>query len=522
VTETFDYIVVGAGTAGCVVAGRLSERGASVLLLEMGPSDTERKVANIIAKPGNVLKAIWDLAISRRYMTIPQPGLSSRAMMVHRGVVRGGCSSVHGMVYVRGNARDYDIWSKLGNEGWGYRDVLPYFKKSENYAGGASTYHGAGGPLDVRDQPTPSPAAEAFIDSAASLGFRASSATWDFNGAQQEDAAGLYQVNVTPDGRRASAAVAFLDGPARQGSLTTRMHACVKRICFEGTRAIGVECLEGRSTKIYRAEREVIVSCGAFESPKLLMLSGIGPADHLQKHEIEPVSPLPGVGQNLHDHMQILIYHMAHKRVGVSEFTAEAGLFVRSSPGAETPDLQFHVLAGMIGLAEDPRPRPNFLMCPVLCQPKSRGTVSLASADPSSAPLIDPQFLAKDDDVNVLLHGLDLMEDLALAGALGKLIDPTAVPFAVPDPLKPTEYLPLPSRAARAAFVRATAVTVWHPVGTCKMGTDEREAVVDPKLRVYGVQGLRVADASIMPRITSGNTNAACFMIGEACAAAIP
>jgi choline dehydrogenase len=519
--QTFDYIVVGAGTAGCVVAGRLSERGASVLLLEMGPSDTEGKVAKTIARPANVLKAIWDESISRRYVTIPQPGLSSRTMMVHRGVVRGGCSSVHGMVYLRGNAIDYDLWYKAGNDGWSYKDVLPYFRKSENYTGGASTYHGVGGPLDVRDQPTPSPAALAFIDSAASLGFRASSPTWDFNGAQQENAAGLYQVNVTPDGRRASAAVAFLDGLARTGSLTTRTHACVKRICFEGTRAIGVECLEGRSTKIYRAEREVIVSCGAFESPKLLMLSGIGPADHLRHFEIEPVSDLPGVGQNLHDHMQILVYHMAHHKVGVSEFTAEAGLFVKTSSAVDTPDLQYHVLAGMIGLAEDPRPRPNFLMCPVLIQPQSRGTVSLASADPRSAPLIDPRFLAENADVKVLLHGLDLMEDLALAGKLGALIDPTAVPFAVPDPLKPTEYLPLPSRAARAAFVRATAVTVWHPVGTCKMGQD-KTAVVDSKLRVYGVEGLRVADASIMPRITSGNTNAACFMIGEACAAAIP
>jgi choline dehydrogenase len=212
---------------------------------------------------------------------------------------------------------------------------------------------------------------------------------------------------------------------------------------------------------------------------------------------------------------------MAHRTVGVSEFTAEAGLFVKTSNAIDTPDLQYHVLAGMIGLAEDPRPRPNFLMCPVLCQPKSRGTVSLASADPTSAPLIDPKFLDDADDVKVLLHGLDLMEDLALTGALGDLIDPTAVPFAVPDPLKPSEYLPLPSRAARAAFIRATAVTVWHPVGTCKMGQD-RMAVVDSQLRVYGVEGLRVADASIMPRITSGNTNAACFMIGEACAAAIP
>jgi choline dehydrogenase len=520
--QTFDYIVVGAGTAGCVVAGRLSERGGSVLLLEMGPSDTDREVAGTVADPKNVLTAIWTESISRRYMTTIQSGLGARPMMVHRGVVSGGCSSVHGMVYVRGNPRDYDIWNKLGNEGWGYKDVLPYFRKSENYSEGASAYHGVGGPLDVRYQPTPSVAALAFIDSAATLGYKASSPTWDFNGAQQEDAAGLYQYNVTRGGRRASSAVAFLDGLPRKGPLAYRK-ACVTRVYVKGTRAIGVECLVEGSARIYRAEREVIVSCGAFESPKLLMLSGIGPAEHLRDHGIEPVSPLPGVGQNLHDHMQILVYHMARRPAGVADFTAEAGLFVRTSSATDTPDLQYHVLAGMIGLAEDPRERPNFLMCPVLCQPKSRGTVRLASTDPTSAPLIDPRFLDKPDDIKVLQQGLELMEDLARTGALGDVADPSSVPFAVPDPLTPTRRLPLPSRADREAFIRATAVTVWHPVGTCKMGPrQDKTAVVDSKLRVYGVEGLRVADASIMPRITSGNTNAACFMIGEACAAAIP
>jgi choline dehydrogenase-like flavoprotein len=519
VAETFDYIVVGAGTAGCVVAARLSERGASVLLLEMGRSDTDREVAGTIAEPRNVLAAIWSESISRRYWTTVQPGLGSRPMLVHRGVVSGGCSSVHGMVYVRGNPGDYDHWQKLGNEGWGYRDVLPYFRKSENYADGASTYHGADGPLDVRYQPKPSEAAMAFVDAAATLGYGSSAPTWDFNGVRQEDAAGLYQYNVTADGRRASAAVAFLDGLPRKGALVYR-RACVARVNLKGTRAVGVECLEDGATKIYRARREVIVSCGAFESPKVLMLSGIGPADHLSEHGIEPVVDLPGVGRNLHDHLQILVYHMARRPTGVSDFTAEAGLFVKTTSAAPTPDLQYHVLAGMIGLAEDPRERPNFLMCPVLCQPQSRGSVRLADADPRSAPLIDPNYLDDPDDIKVLRRGLELMEELARTGALGDMTDPTSVPFAIPDPLKAAERLPLPPKGHRDAFIRATAVTVWHPVGTCKMGHDD-QAVVDSRLRVRGVEGLRVADASIMPRITSGNTNAPSFMIGEVCAAAL-
>jgi len=519
VAETFDYIVVGAGTAGCVVAARLSERGASVLLLEMGRSDTDREIVETIAEPRNVLSAIWSESISRRYLTTSQPGLGSRPMMVHRGVVAGGCSSVHGMVYVRGNAGDYDHWYKVGNEGWSYKDVLPYFRKSEKFANGASAYHGVEGPLDVRYQPTPSPAALAFIDAAAEMGFKGSSPTWDFNGARQEGAAGLYQYNVTASGRRASAAVAFLDGLRRKGALVYRK-ACVTRLHLSGTRAIGVECLEEGSTRIFRAEHEVIVSCGAFESPKLLMLSGIGPAEHLSEHGIAPVVNLPGVGQNLHDHLQILVYHMARRATGVSDFTAEAGLFVKTSSAAETPDLQYHVLAGMIGLAEDPKERPNFLMCPVLCQPRSRGSVRLAGADSGSAPLIDPNFLDDPHDVKVLRHGLELMEDLARSGALGEMTDTTSAPFAVPDPLNSAERLPLPSKSQRDAFIRANAVTVWHPVGTCKMGRDDL-AVVDARLRVRGIEGLRVADASIMPRITSGNTNAPCVMIGEVCAAAI-
>jgi len=520
--SSFDYIVVGAGTAGCVVAARLSGRG-SVLLLEAGGPDTDAEVDHIIAEPRNVLQAIWNTTISKRYLSERQPGLDHNRMMIHQGTVRGGGSAVNGMIYVRGNRRDYDLWAQMGNRGWSFEEVLPYFRRSENYAGGASAYHGAGGPLDVCRLHPPSPAALAFIDAAGRVGFPSSSPEWDFNGPQQENAAGLYHTNVTRAGRRASAGFAFLNPVAGRPTLVTKTHTRAVRIIVERGRAVGVQCLVSGTRETFRAEREVIVSAGTFESPKLLMLSGIGPADHIRAHGIAPVVDVPGVGQNLHDHLQLLIYHFARRGAGQSVFTAEAGLFLntRDRSRAVSPDLQFHVLAGMPGLALDPVAIPNFLICPVLCKPQSRGTLSLRSSDPTDDPLIEPNYLQCEEDMQVLFRGIELAEDLARAGALGDLFDSTIAPFVVPKPLEPNTHLPLPRAASdRAAFVKVAATTVWHPVGTCKMGLDHL-AVVDPRLRVYGVDGLRVADGSIMPFIPSGNTNAVCFMIGEMCADAV-
>ena len=525
VKTRFDYIVVGAGSSGCVVAARLSRKG-SVLLLERGPSGSDGNLPEIISTPRNVVKAIWNQTLSVPYPSTPQVGLGNRpmGMPMFRGVVRGGCSAINGMLYVRGNRRDYDGWSLLGNKGWSFADVLPYFKHSEKHSAGASAYHGYEGPLDVCPLPGPSTAALAFIDAAATLGFSSSNPTpWDFNGPQQEDVAGLYHVNVRKD-QRASAASAFLDGVADPTSLEIRTVHRVARIRFEGHRASEVECVSEYGVERFQADREVIVSAGAFESPKLLMLSGIGPADQLKALGLDVVLDLPGVGQNLHDHLQIPLVHAAKEDPGQSGFTAEAGLFlsVGQGSGATSPNLQYHALGAMHALANEFPPKV-FTISPVLCAPRSRGSLRLGSANFDHVPVIDPGYLREPADVDVLLHGLELAEALARSGALGHLFDSGTVPFAFDYGSSPPTLVPVPPKNQRVPFIQRTAVTVWHPVGTCKMGPAvDKYAVVDSELRVYGVEGLRVADASIMPVIPSGNTNAACYMIGEQCADAVP
>jgi choline dehydrogenase len=516
--DTYDYVVVGAGSSGCVVASRLS-RTASVLLIEAGGLDTAPDVGELIAQPRHALRAVADARLGVPYATVPQPGLGGRATWIHRGVVRGGCSAVNGMVYVRGNRRDYDRWAALGNAGWSYSDVLPAFTRSERWAGGASPYHGTDGPLDVRLVPDPTPVARAFVQAAAETGFRDSALEWDFNGARQEEAAGLYQMTVTPEGRRASAASAFLGPAARPGALTVKTGVRARRVVLERDRAVAVQGVEAGAPVTYRAEREVVLSAGAFESPKLLLLSGIGPAAHLSAVGLRTLADLPGVGQNLHDHLMIPIYHQATGAPGRSAFIAEAGLFARTHPSPDdlAPDLQYHALGAMPCFGVDPAETPNFVLCPALVKPASRGSLRLASSRPEDAPVIDPAYLREPSDVEVLAAGIELARELAAAPALRPFCA-GASPFAVPNPFDLTAWLGVPARgAALRAFVRAAAATVWHPVGTCRMGTDPL-AVVDPALRVHGVQGLRVADASVMPVIVSGNTNAACIMIGERCA----
>lgn len=508
--SSFDYIIVGAGSSGCALAYRLSER-AHVLLLEAGGPDAQEW----IHEPSRVIEAIFaDRGISRAYETDAQCHLGNRTVAIHRGIVRGGCSSINGMVYVRGNRRDYDHWAELGNEGWSYEDVLPYFKRSERCAEGASACHGVDGPLDVRCLPNPSPAARAFIEAAANLRvFRDSHADFDFNGPRQQNGAGLYRVTVTPDGRRASAAVAFLDPISQRDTLHVITGAQVTAIVIENRRAAAVRCQVSGREQVFRADGEIILSAGAFESPRLLLLSGIGPAADLERHGITPVVNLPGVGQNLHDHVMLPTYWLSRKPAGASSFIAEAGLFVSAHDMSadSPPDLQYHFLAGMAGLPVDPVSEPHFLFCPTVCYPHSRGDLRLRSVDPHDPLLIRPNYMAEEADVTVMARGIELARELAHTPPLDQFAKGEE-PFAVAG----TDRVKVPNGngAAVSGFIAANATTVWHPVGTCRMGRDE-DAVVDPRLRVYGVEGLRIADASIMPTIPRGNTNAPCIMIGE-------
>lgn len=505
--NSVDYVVIGAGSSGCAVVHRLvkGDTSARTLLLEAGGPDDHPD----IHEPRNLLR-LWGSELDWQYFTEAQPGLNGRKLMISRGKVLGGCSSIYAMIYVRGNRRDFDHWNHLGNEGWSYKDVLPYFKVSESFSGGASEYHGGDGPLDVRPNPDPTPVAHAFAEAAAELGF--GGPDWDFNGPQQENGGGLYQFNITAEGKRASSAVAFLNPVLGSPNLRVETGAQVMRLLFEGSRAVGVEYLQGGQLRQVRAEREIILCAGAFDSPRLLMVSGIGPADHLQSHGIPVVQDLPGVGQNLQDHLLLPVIYTSRRDLPPPVFIAEAGLFVHTREGIDQagPDLQYHFSAG---LKEFIPPQlnvtdPTFFFVPILAQPQSRGTVTLRSADPLAAPVLDPNYLHCDADVRVFLRGIALAREIAGTQAFSTFTKEEVTPGINA------------SEADMRSFIRNGASTVWHPVGTCKMGWDAA-AVVDPALRVHGIEGLRVADASVMPTITSGNTNAACVMIAEKAAAMI-
>ncbi|HEY9659731.1 MAG TPA: GMC family oxidoreductase N-terminal domain-containing protein [Allocoleopsis sp.] len=493
----FDYIIIGGGSTGCVLANRLSaNRETRVLLLEAGKTDTEPNIHTI-----TTVAKLWGTELDWQFVSEPQRSLNGRRINLIQGKVLGGGSSVHAMMYVRGNKRNFDLWNALGNEGWSYADVLPYFKKSEAYAGGRNPFHGIEGPMQVRDCPNPSPVAIAFINAARELGY--AGLPWDFNGACQENGAGLFQFNITQDNRRCSAATAFLTPILDRPNLTVKTQAFATRLLMQNNRVTGVEYQHNGQLYTVNATQEVILSAGTFLSPKLLMLSGIGPAEQLRSHHIPVVVDLPGVGQNLQDHLRLQVIYQSNQEMPTLEVLAEVGLFTRSRPQMEAapPDIQINFSAGIPELAP-PEFKANgsvSIFVPLLIQPQSRGEVKLRSANPIDPPRIDPRYLHQETDVKTYIRAIELCRELAHTQAFADFNTGEVAPG---------------STANLEQYIRQYADTIWHPVGTCKMGRDAM-AVVDPQLRVYGVEGLRIADASVMPTIPSGNTNASCVMIGE-------
>ncbi|MFC7435966.1 GMC family oxidoreductase [Hydrogenophaga bisanensis] len=527
----YDTIIVGGGSAGCALAGRLSEDpGHRVALIEAGPAD--RSV--LIHCPGGLAVMAKYQLNGWGYHTVPQPGLHGRRGYQPRGKVMGGSSSINAMIYARGHARDYDDWAAQGNPGWSFQDVLPYFKRSEHNERGADDWHGQGGPLNVMDLRSPNPFLPHFLEAGRQAGYPIND---DFNGPQQEGI-GVYQVTHR-NGERFSAAKAYVTPHLGRSNLQVFTDSLTSRVLTEvrdgQVRATGVE-LRGQGGRgvpqhlMLKPGGEVVLSAGAFGSPQLLMLSGIGPADHLREHGIAVVRDLPGVGANLHDHPDVVMVVNAPQVTdlfglsltgawnmlkGIGEWRrsrrgmlttnfAEAGGFIRSAADEPIPDLQLHFVVGKLVDHGRKTVFGHGYSCHVcLLRPRSRGSLRLASADPQVAPLIDPAFLQDPDDVRRLVQGFKLTRELLSQPALARHGGRESAASAEAR-----------SDAQIEQFIRHHADTIYHPVGTCRMGPDEG-AVVDARLRVHGVSGLRVVDASIMPSVVGGNTNAPSMMIAE-------
>lgn len=518
----FDYVIVGAGTAGCVLANRLSaQAGMRVALVEAGSTGRSAK----IRIPAAVAAAIADPAFGWGFSSVPQRHLNQRQIVLPRGRVLGGCSAINGMAYFRGHPQDFDDWAAAGASGWSYEEVLPYFRRSEhNETFPASRYHGEGGPMTVCDIPHPNPLVQTFLEATTGLGYPRCA---DFNAADPEGF-GTRQATIRR-GRRESMVTAFL-APAlrRRRQLKVLCNTTVTGILFEGRRAVGVSIVRGGSTATVRARREVILAAGTYGSPQLLMLSGVGDGAHLQALGIAVRHPLPGVGLGLRDHPATLVQMKTSDTTsyGVSlrtlpraawnilEYTLgrrgplasnvlEATGFIRTEPGLSRPDLQFAFMP-MLRNPKSPIPVGHgFGLIPIAIRPASRGSVRLASPDPRKPPLIDPNYLDDPADLRTLLRGLSIARQILRAPAFTALQGIEVAPDSrVRD------------QAALEEYVRNSVVGVHHPACTCRMGTDQL-AVVDPQLRVHGIEGLRVADASVFPALVAGNTNAAVVMVAE-------
>jgi len=522
---TFDYLIVGAGSAGCVLTSRLSADGkTSVCVLEAGPRDQWWNWK--ISMPAALMYNLCDDKYNWYYNTEPQPYMNNRVMYWPRGRVLGGSSSLNAMVYIRGHALDYDRWAFKENcEGWSYQEILPYFRRAETREVGGDEYRGDSGPLWVHTGTQANPLFDAFIEAAQQAGYPF---TKDMNGYQQE---GVGRMDMTiKNGRRWSAAMAYLRAAEKRPNVTVETRALTQRIILEGKRAVGIEFVQNGQVKRYRAEREVICSGGAINSPQLLMLSGIGPADHLREIGVKVEHDLPGVGQNLQEHLEMYIQQQCTKPITLYTYTKpvpmiasgiqwfltrtgvctsahlEAGGFIRSQAGIEHPNLQFHFLPSTVNDHGRKNGTSHAYQVHIgNMRQASRGWIKLKSTDPREHPRIQPNYLMEEQDRREFRDAVKLTREIFAQ----KAFDEYRGPEINPGPNVKTD-------AEIDAFVRERGDSAYHPSCTCKMGTDEM-AVVDPQARVHGLDGLRVVDASIMPSVVSGNLNAPTIMIAEKC-----